>query len=69
MFFVKKGKVEFLYRKDSVKEDDGWISGVFEFYVDNQVVYSDEDVNDDPDEWKYFSYDVYKGLKELTFSY
>jgi hypothetical protein len=30
---VKPGKIEFLYRKDTVKEKDGFISGRFSFYI------------------------------------
>ena len=29
LFFVKKGKIEFLYKKDSTQEKDGWVSGFF----------------------------------------
>lgn len=69
VFFVKKGKVEFLYRKGSSREKDGWISGIFSFYVDEVSLIDDDDLNDDPNEWKYFSYDVYPGMKEMTFLY
>lgn len=69
VFFVKKGKIEFLYRKDSSREKDGWISGIFSFYVDETSLLDDDDLNDDPNEWKYFSYDVYPGMKEITFLY
>lgn len=69
LYFVKKGKIEFLYTKDSTKEKDGWISGLFSFYVDESVVLEDDNVNDHPDEWKYFSIDIYPGMKEITFLY
>lgn len=68
-YFVKKGKVEFLYTKDSTVEKDGWVSGIFQFYVDETAVLEDSDLNDDPDEWKYFSFDVYPGMTELSFVY
>ena len=42
-FFVKQGKIEVLYRKDSIKEEDGFISGVFEFYMGNDIIYTDSD--------------------------
>ena len=69
LYFVKKGKVEFLYKKDSTKEKDGWVSGFFSFFVDNVSVLDDSVVNDDPTEWKYFSYDLFPGMKELSFIY
>ena len=69
VYFVKKGKVEFLYRKDSTKEKDGWVSGIFSFYVDDTDVLDDNSITDDPNEWKYFSYEVQPGMQELTFIY
>lgn len=69
LYFVKKGSIEFYYTKDSTQEKDGWISGLFSFYIDETVVLEDDNVNDNPDEWKYFKYDVYPGMKELTFLY
>ena len=42
-FFVKQGKIEILYRKDSIKEEDGFISGVLEFYMGNDIIYTDSD--------------------------
>lgn len=69
LYFVKKGQIEFLFTKDATTEKDGWISGVFQFFVDDEVVLEDVDVNDDPDEWKYFTIDVYPGMKEITFLY
>lgn len=69
LYFVKKGSIEFYYTKDSTQEADGWISGLFSLYVDETVVLEDESLNDNPDEWKYFKYDVYPGMKEITFLY
>ena len=58
LYFVKNGKIEFLYRKDSTKEQDGWVSGIFSFYADDTSVLDDNDLEDNHDDWKYFSYDV-----------
>ncbi|CDW77764.1 UNKNOWN [Stylonychia lemnae] len=69
VYFVKKGKIEFQYTKDSTKESDGWISGLFQFFIDDIAVLEDQSLNDDPSEWKSFSYEVYPGMKELTFMY
>jgi hypothetical protein len=69
LYFVKKGRIEFLYRKDSVRERDGWISGQFSFYVDNISVLDDSNIMDDPYEWKHFSFDIYPGMKEVSFIY
>lgn len=69
LFFVKKGKIEFLYRKDSTKEKDGWVSGVFSFFVDDTSVVDDGSLTDDPEEWKYFSYEVFPGMKDVSFIY
>lgn len=69
LYFVKQGSIEFYYTKDSTQESDGWVSGLFSFYIDETVVLEDDNVNDNPDEWKYFKYDVYPGMKELTFLY
>lgn len=66
---MKRGKIEFLYRKDSVLEKDGWNSGVFSFFVDDTSVLDDSNVNDDPLEWKEFSYDVFPGMAEISFIY
>jgi hypothetical protein len=57
LYFVKAGKIEFLYRKDSVKESGGWISGVFNLYV-NGISKLDDNSIDDSATWKYFSYDI-----------
>lgn len=62
IYFVKHGKIEFLYKKDSTQEEDGWTSGIFEFFVNDEVVFSDSDLNDDPNEWKLFVYDFYPGM-------
>ena len=51
---VKTGSIEFLYMKDSTKEKDGFVSGLFQFYVDKTVVLSDSDLNDSPNEWKFY---------------
>ncbi len=61
--------IEFLYSKDSTKEADGWISGIFEVYIDDQLILSDSELNDNPDEWKYFEYDAFPGAKEVTMVY
>lgn len=68
-YFVKKGKIEFLYRKDSTKEKDGWISGFFSMFVDETAVLEDNNTEDDPNEWKYFAYDVFPGMKDISFIY
>jgi len=44
-------------------------SGVFQFYVDDLVVLEDSNMADDPNEWKYFSYEIFPGMKELIFIY
>lgn len=41
LYFVKKGKIEFLYTKDSTIEKDGWFSGIFQFYIDEEAVLED----------------------------
>lgn len=69
LYFVKKGKVEFLYKKDSTKEKDGWVSGFFSFFMDDISYIEDESINDDPSEWKYQSFDVFPGLHDLMFVY
>jgi hypothetical protein len=69
LYFTKKGKIEFLYKKDSTKEVDGFVSGYFSFYVDDTSVIEDSNLNDDPTEWKYFSFDVFPGLREVSFIY
>lgn len=69
LYFVKKGKIEFLYTKDSTKEKDSWVSGIFSFYIDESAMLEDDSVKDDPNEWKYFSIDVYPGMKEVSFIY
>jgi hypothetical protein len=69
LYFVKRGKVEFLYRKDSVKEKDGWVSGFFSFFVDDESVLDDSSLGEDPEKWKYFSYEVFPGMKEVSFVY
>jgi hypothetical protein len=69
LYFVKKGKIEFLYRKDSVRERDGWVSGQFSFFVDDIAVLEDSNLMDNPFEWKHFKFDVYPGLKEISFVY
>ena len=69
VYLVKKGTIEFLYRKDSTQETDGFVSGFFSLYVDETSILDDNNLNDDPNEWKYFSYDVYPGMKELSFIY
>ena len=66
---MKKGSIEFLYRKDSSKQDDGWISGLFSVYMDDNALLEDNNLNDNPNEWKYFSYDVFPGMKEFSFIY
>ena len=66
---MKKGSIEFYYTKDSTLEEDGWISGLFSMYVDETVVLEDDSLNDNPDEWKYFKYEVYPGMKEITLIY
>ena len=67
--FVKSGQIEFLYTKDSTKEKDGFISGVFQFYIDQNIVLSDSDLNDDPDQWKYFQINIQPGMREISFIY
>lgn len=69
LYFVKKGKIEFFYKKDSTQEKDGFISGFFSFYVDDTSVIEDSKLNEDQNEWKYFSYDVFPGLREASFIY
>lgn len=69
MNFVKNGKIDFLYRKDSTLEADEWVSGIVEFYVNDDLVYTDEDLNDESGVWKPFSYDFYRGMNEIVISY
>ena len=66
---VKKGKIEFYYRKDSTKERDGWISGIFSFFMDDVSILDDEDRELDPYRWKHFSFDLMPGLRQLSFVY
>lgn len=67
--FVKKGKIEFLYKKESIRERDGWISGFFSLFIDDASVLDDNNLMDDPTEWKSFSYDIFPGMKEISFVY
>lgn len=69
LFFVKPGKVSFLYRKDSVAENGGWVSGVLQFFQNAHPSLKDADTNDSKHEWKYFSVNVTEGMKELAFLY
>jgi len=41
VYFVKKGIIEFQYTKDSTQETDGWISGLFQFFIDDIAVLED----------------------------
>ncbi len=66
---MKKGKIEFLYKKNSIRERDGWISGVFSLFIDDTSVLDDNNLMDDPDEWKSFSFDIFPGMKEISFVY
>jgi hypothetical protein len=69
LYFVKKGRIEFLYKKDSVRERDNWVSGQFSLFVDDIAVLEDSNLMDNPIEWKHFALDVYPGLKEISFVY
>ena len=69
LYFIKKGRIEFLYKKDSVRERDGWVSGQFSLFVDDLAVLEDSNLMDNPLEWKHFSYEVFPGLKEISFVY
>jgi hypothetical protein len=69
LYFVKKGRIEFTYKKDSVRERDGWVSGYFSLFIDNVSVLDDSNLIDDPMEWKHFSFDIYPGMKEISFIY
>ena len=68
-YFVKKGRIEFNYKKDSVRERDGWISGFFSLFIDDISVLDDNNLMDDPMQWKHFAIDVYPGMKEISFVY
>lgn len=68
-YFVKKGRIEFNYKKDSVRERDGWISGFFSLFIDDISVLDDNNLMDDPMEWKHFATDIYPGMKEISFVY
>ena len=67
--FLKQGKIEFLYSKDSTREKDGFISGILQLYIDDTIILEDEDLNDNPDDWKFFSFDIQPGMKEITWVY
>lgn len=69
LYFVKTGRISFLYRKDSTKEKDGWVSGLFSLFIDDSSVLDDNTINDDPNEWKYFSIDVHPGMRDINFIY
>ena len=69
LYFVKKGRIDFTYKKDSIRERDGWISGFFSLFIDDLSVLDDNNLLDDPLEWKHFSIDVYPGMKEISFVY
>ena len=69
LYFVKPGKIEFLYRKDSVSESGGWTSGTFTFYKDDDLLLKDMDTGDSSSDWKYFSANISSGMKSLTFLY
>jgi hypothetical protein len=69
IYFVKKGRIEFTYKKDSVRERDGWVSGIFSLFIDDISVLDDNNLLDDPLEWKNFGIDVYPGMKEISFVY
>jgi hypothetical protein len=66
---VKKGKIEFYYRKDSTKERDGWISGIFSFFMDDVSILDDDDRELDPYRWKHFSFELLPGLRQLSLVY
>ncbi len=67
--YRKAGQIEFLYTKETTKEKDGFISGVFQLYIDQQVVLEDTNLNDNSDQWKYFKATVEPGIKEIAFVY
>ncbi len=69
LYFVKKGRIDFTYKKDSIRERDGWISGFFSLFIDDISVLDDNNLLDDPLEWKHFGIDVYPGMKEISFVY
>lgn len=69
LYFVKKGKIEFSYKKDSIRERDGWISGAFSVFMNDISILDDNNLMDDPMEWKHFSIDVFPGMKEISFVY
>ena len=66
---MKRGSIEFLYRKDSSKQEDGWISGLFSVYMNEETLLEDKNLSDDPTDWKYFHYDVFPGMHEFSFIY
>ncbi len=68
-FFVKRGKIELLYKKDSRVQLDGWTSGIFSIFMDDVSILQDSDTTDDPREWKYFSYEILPGMKEFSIVY
>jgi hypothetical protein len=37
--------------------------------VDETSILDDNSLHDDPNEWKFFSYKFYPGMKEITFLY
>ncbi|CDW84817.1 UNKNOWN [Stylonychia lemnae] len=69
LFFYKKGKLSLIYRKDTVREIDGWMSGIFEIYIDQQLVFQDQNLDDDQIAWKSLEIDIEPGIHEVIISY
>ena len=69
MNFVKTGYIDFIYAKDTVQETSAFRSGIFDVYIDDVLIYHDEELNDDPDDWKFKSLDISEGEHEITFVY
>jgi hypothetical protein len=60
LYFKTEGYVEFKYRKDGTSElgmiESDYLLGSFKFSIDDNIVLSDNDEDDNPDSWKTYSY-------------
>ena len=69
MNFVKSGYVDIVYAKDTVQDTNTSRSGIFDIYVDDILMFHDEDLNDNPDNWKFKSLNIPEGEHEVTLVY
>lgn len=63
---VKAGWVEVIYSKETLQENDGFYSGVFQVFINEELKYMDNLLNDDPDNWKEMRLEIPEGEHEVT---